>query len=141
MLAKYNKFYVPAYRDDFFNDFVSSRYYGRNYANSPAVNISEENDAFRIEVAAAGLSKKDFKIDLENDLLTISSDRKEDKKESKNRYTRREFNYSSFSRSFQLTDTIDQEAINAQMEDGILKIVLPKKESEVKPGPKSIEIK
>jgi HSP20 family protein len=140
MLANYNKCYVPTYRDDFFNDFVSSRFYGSGYASTPAVNIIEENDEFRIDVAAAGLSKNDFKIDLDADVLTISTEKKEDKKEAKDNYTRREFNFTSFSRSFKLNDTIDQEQIKAEQVDGILTIHLAKKEESVKPGPKSIDI-
>lgn len=140
MLAKYNRCYTPAYRDDFFNDFVSGRYYGRGYASTPAVNISEENDEFRIEVAAPGLAKGDFRIDLNNDVLTVSSERKDEKREKKENYTRREFNFSSFSRSFKLTDAVDQDQINAVHVDGVLTIHLPKKEETVKAGPKSIEI-
>jgi HSP20 family protein len=140
MLTKNNKCYAPTYRDDFFNDFVSSRYYGRGYASTPAVNIKEENDEFIIDVAAAGLSKNDFKIDIESDILTISAERKDDKKEKSDSYTRREFNFASFSRKFQLNDSIDQDQIKADHADGVLTIHLPKKEESVKPGPKSIEI-
>ena len=71
MLAKYNRYYTPAFSDDFFNDFVGRRYYGKGYGSVPAVNIVEDNDGFRIEVAAAGLTKKDFNINIENDVLTI----------------------------------------------------------------------
>lgn len=140
MLAKYNRYYTPAFSDDFFNDLVGRRYYGKGYGSVPAVNIVEENEGFRIDVAAAGLSKKDFNINIENDVLTISAERKEEKKESKKNYTRREFNYGSFSRSFQLNEDIDQESIKAQHENGVLSIHLPKKEESVKPGPRAIEI-
>ena len=140
MIAKYNKCYVPANGDDFFNDFVSRRYYGGGFASTPAVNIVEENDEFRIDVAAAGLSKNDFKIDLDADILTISAEKKEDKKDKKDAYTRREFNYASFSRSFKMNESIDQEQLSAEHHDGVLTIRLPKKEDSVKPGPKSIEI-
>jgi len=141
MLAKYNKCYKPVYNDDFFNNLVSSRYYGRNYGNTPAVNIIESDDQFRIEVAAAGLTKKDFSIHIDKNILTISSNL--DKEDEKNResYTRQEFNYGSFSRSFELDEDIDQEAIKAEHENGVLKIFLPLKEQEVQKGPKSIEIK
>ena len=138
MLAKYNKCYVPAYGDDFFNDSVSRRYYGSGFASTPAVNIVEENDEFRIDVAAAGLSKNDFKIDLDADILTISAEKKQEKDEKKDAYTRREFNFASFSRSFKLNDKIDQEKLKAEHKDGILTIHLPKKEEAVKSGPKSI---
>lgn len=140
MLAKYNKFYTPAFKDDFFNDLVGRRYYGNGYGSMPAVNIIEENDGFRIDVAAAGLSKADFKIDLNNDILTISAERKEEKNEEKQNYTRREFNFGTFSRSFQLNEDINQEAIKAEHNNGILTVHLPKKEESLKSGPKSIKI-
>jgi HSP20 family protein len=141
MISKYNKCYTPAYRDDFFNDFVSRRYYGSGYASTPAVNIIEENDEFRIDIAAAGLSKSDFKIDLEMDILTISAEMKEDNNEQKKNFTRREFNYASFKRSFQLNDKIDTSSIEAKHSDGVLSIHLPKKEEALKPEPRSIKIK
>lgn len=140
MIAKYRNCYSPAYRDDFFNDLVSQKYYGRGFASTPAVNIIEENDGFRIDVAAAGLSKDDFKIHLEDDVLTVSAAKDQDKKDTQSNYTRREFNYTSFSRSFQLDESIDQENVKAEHKDGILKIHLPKREESVKQGPKSIEI-
>ncbi len=140
MLAKYNKCYSPAYRDDFFNDFVSSRYYGKGYASTPAVNIKEEKDEFLIDVAAAGLSKNDFKIDVDSDILTVSAERKDENSEKDDSYTRREFNFTSFSRNFKLDDSIDQDQIKASHKDGVLTIHLPKKEEALKTGPKSIEI-
>jgi HSP20 family protein len=140
MIAKYRNCYSPAYRDDFFNDQVSQKYYGRGFASTPAVNIIEENDGFRIEVAAAGLSKEDFKIHLEDDVLTVSAEKEQDEKDAQGKYTRREFNYTSFKRSFRLDETIDQERVEAEHKDGILNIRLSKREDSVKQGPKSIEI-
>ena len=140
MLVKYNKCYTPTYRDDFFNDRVSSRYYGEGFASKPAVNIIEEDDAFRIEVAAAGLSRKDFSISLEQDILTVSADKKEKKRDKQDSYTRREFNYTNFSRSFRIDESIDQEKLQAKHADGILTIYLPKKEEAAQPGPRNIEI-
>lgn len=140
MLTKYNKCYAPSYRDDFFNDIVSRRYYGDGYASTPAVNIIEENNEFRIDVAAAGLSKKDFNIDLDADILTISAEKKVEKEVKNDAYTRREFNFGTFSRSFKMNDSIDQDQIRAEHKDGILTLHLPKKETAVNAGPKSIEI-
>ena len=105
-----------------------------------ASEILEEN-GYRIDVAVPGLSKKDFNIDLENDVLTISSEQKENKNEKKHNYMRREFSYTSFKRSFQLPETIDQENIKASHDAGILTIQLPKKEEVVQKAPKTIEIK
>ncbi len=140
MIAKYNKMYSPVYRDDFFNDLVPSKYYGKNYASTPAVNIMEEKDGYRIDVAAAGLSKKDFKINVEEDILTVSANKEQEEKENDKHYTRREFNFTSFSRRFVLDERIDQEGIKAEHVDGILKIHLPMKEESIKQGPKSIKI-
>ncbi len=140
MLAKYNRFYVPAYMDDFFNDAVSNRYYGKGYASRPAVNIVEENDEYRIDIAAAGLARDDFKIKIEDDVITVSSEKEESSNEENRNYTRREFNYGNFSRSFRLNEMIDQEKIRAEHRDGVLSVYLPRKEEAVKPGPRSIEI-
>jgi len=104
------------------------------------VNIIEENDGFRIEVAAAGLSKEDFRIHLEDDVLTVSAEKEQEQEDEHSKYTRREFNYTSFKRSFRLDESIDQEAVKAEHANGILKIHLSKREEAVKQGPKSIEI-
>jgi HSP20 family protein len=92
-------------------------------------------------VAVPGLSKKDFHIDLEDEVLTISSDREESKEDKQQSYMRREFRYASFKRSFQLPETVDQEKIKASHDAGILTIRLPKKEEVVQKAPKQIEIK
>jgi len=141
MITRYNKCYVPANRDDFFNDVVSRRYYGNGYASTPAVNILEENDEYKIEIAAAGLRKEDFRLRIENDILTVSSEPGKEKKEEKDRYTRREFNFTSFTRSFKLDEVIDQDSVSAEYAEGILTVRLPKREEALKQGPKSIEIK
>lgn len=94
----------------------------------PSVNIQEEEKQFILELAAPGLKKSDFKINLENHLLTISKEKEEVKEEVKDNYTRREFVYNSFSRSFKLPKTILENKINADYVDGILKITLPKDE-------------
>lgn len=99
--------------------------------NYPAVNIQEEEKQFSLELAAPGLKKADFKINLENHLLTISKEKKEEKEEVKNNYTRREFVYTSFSRSFKLPKTILEGKIKADYVDGILKLTLPKDEKVI----------
>jgi len=98
----------------------------------PAVNIKEENDKFVLELAAPGMKKDDFKINLDNYQLTILAETKNEKKEKEDSYTRREFVYNSFSRSFTLPKTIDIDKIKADYRNGILDIVLPKKEEEAK---------
>lgn len=142
MLARINRRYVPAYWDDFFNDnFFSGFNTVVSKPSAPAVNVVEEDNAFRIEVAAPGLSKKDFSINLENEVLTISSEQKDGKEDKNHRYMRREFRYSSFSRSFQLPESVDVEKIRASHDAGILTIELPKKEEMVQKAPKQIEVK
>jgi HSP20 family protein len=115
-----------------------------NYSSTdttlPAVNVKENDDAFMIEVAAPGMTKDDFKVNYDNGRLTISSERKNEKKNEAENYSRREFSYQSFQRSFNVPENIvSGEKISAQYKDGILNITLPKRE-EVKPKP-SREIK
>src|SRR5437764_156465 len=107
----------------------------------PAVNIRETNENFEVEMAAPGMNKNDFKIELDGNTLTISSERKNDWQEREGeRYTRREFSYESFKRTFQLPkDVVDIEKIQAKYENGVLNLVVPKKE-EVKQKPRMIEI-
>lgn len=101
----------------------------------PSVNITEGKDDYKIEVAAPGLEKKDFNINVENNMLTISSE-KEDKKEEKDEnIVRREFSYSSFSRSFALPEGADADKISASYKEGILNVTIPKREeARVKPA-------
>lgn len=142
MLARINRSYVPAYWDDFFNDNFFNQLNSSNCnGNSPAVNISEDDKAYTIEVAAPGIPSKDFNLEIENDVLTISTERKESKEEKKQNFLRREFNYQSFKRSFQLPETIDQEGIKASHDAGILTLSLPKKEEVVQKAPRQIEVK
>ena len=142
MLAKINRPYVPAYWDDFFNDSFFNGISTHTSQNStPAVNVVEENASYRIEVAAPGVSRKDFHIEVENDVLTISSEQKENKEEKNRRFMRREFSYNSFKRSFQLPESIDQGNIKASHEAGILIIELPKKDEVVQKAARQIEVK
>lgn len=94
----------------------------------PATNILEKENEFHIELAAPGMKKEDFKINLENNVLTISSEQKSETKEENENYTRKEFHYGSFCRSFTLPKNVETEKIKASYEDGILKVDLPKKE-------------
>ena len=100
----------------------------------PSVNIAENTDGFKIEFAAPGLTKEGFKINLDNNVLTVGSEKKEEKEELKENFTRREFNYSSFQRSFTLPDSANGEKISAEYENGILNIEIPKREeAKIKP--------
>lgn len=109
--------------------------------SQPSVNILETADNFKIEMAAPGMEKEDFKLSLENNRLSISSIKEDKKVEESENYTRKEFSYSSFSRTFDLPESVDVEKISANYEKGILMITLPKR-TEAKPQPaKQIEIK
>jgi HSP20 family protein len=121
-------------------DWNDVNYAGKNQT-LPAVNIKETEDSIFIEVAAPGLKKDDFKINLDQNRLSISSERKEEKDEQNDHYTRKEFYYQSFQRYFNVpVETIDGDKISAYYSDGILNISLPKRE-EVKPKPaREIEI-
>jgi HSP20 family protein len=138
MLAKRNENYLPSFFDRFFNnelmDWNNSNFSSTN-TSLPAVNVKETNDDFRIEVAAPGMDKKDFKVNFHNNVLTISSEKKNESTNKNDSYTRKEFSYQSFKRSFTVSENaVNGEKISAKYNDGILEITLPKRD-EVKPQP------
>lgn len=135
MLAIRNLNSLPSLVEEFFNNNYPYSW-NRNWTtvSTPAVNVAESKNEYRIEVAAPGLDKKDFKINLENDLLTISANKEESKEEKDENYTRKEFSYSSFSRTFTLPEIVDGEKISAEHKKGVLTIHVPKlEEHKVKP--------
>ena len=135
-----NSRFLPGFSDDFFGkDFMTDVFDSSANKTIPEVNVLENGDSFKIEVAAPGLDKKDFKIDLNNNVLTISSEKEAKNEDEKENYIRREFSYSSFQRSFSLPESVDQEKIKANHKDGILRIEIPKRD-EAKEKPKK-EIK
>ncbi|MBL7847369.1 MAG: Hsp20/alpha crystallin family protein [Cyclobacteriaceae bacterium] len=106
----------------------------------PSVNIRETEKEFFVEMAAPGLNKKDFKIAVENGMLTISAEKKLEKEEKEKEFTRKEYSYSNFSRSFMLPENINEEKIEAHYEDGILKLQLLKKAIDKAKLVKAIEV-
>lgn len=106
----------------------------------PDANIVENEKDFRIELAAPGLEKKDFKIEVSNGILSVSAEKEKEEKEEKENYRRREFSYSSFSRSFALPDNSLPDKIDAKYENGILRLSLPKKEVTVSKPKKEIKV-
>ena len=123
--------------NSFFNDFFNNEldfYTPRASKFVPAVNVIEEEQEFKIEVAAPGMSKEDFKVNLDKNLLTIEATKEESKESENNNYSRREFGYNSFSRSFNLPNSIDATKIDAKYENGVLNILLPKKEEAIQPS-------
>lgn len=137
--------WLPSIFDDMFKtDWMDNgNTMNRIGTSVPAVNVSENDDHFTLEVAAPGKTKKDFNLELDNGVLTISSEEKKEneKKDNNGRFTRREFSYSSFKRAFTLPETVDVEKISAQYKDGVLMINLPKREDAKVQAKRMIDIK
>ena len=133
---------LPSIVDDFFGKDMLSNVFD-DYQTGiciPAVNIIEGKEDFRIEVAAPGLNKDDFSIDVKNNVLFISSEKSQQDENKAEKIMRREFSYTSFSRSFSLPNTIDTDKITANHKDGILNIVIPKKEEAKEKPARQIKI-
>jgi HSP20 family protein len=126
---------LPAMFNDFFSDFFDDSVMSRDYFKSvPAVNISDRENDYMIEVAAPGFKKEDFKLQIDNDVLSISAEKKDEKSDDNSRFTRKEFSYASFERRFTLPELVESDKINAEYKDGLLSLTLPKKEeAKVKP--------
>lgn len=136
-----NRVLTPGLVDELFGkDFLSNVFEPRRGFSIPAVNIIEEKDEFSIQVAAPGLEKQDFQIDLENEILTISCNKEDKKVENEEQFLRKEFNYCSFSRTFSLPDSIDSDKIKATHKNGILHVTIPKKEEAKHKPAKQIQI-
>lgn len=138
-LVKHNGHYPTLVRGIFGKDLMDDFFAPAFGGSSPAVNVIENEEGYRIELAAPGLHKTDFKVNLDRNRLSIAAQKKNEEGDT-NKYTRREFSYASFQRSFTLPSTVDGEKINATYTDGILSIDLPKREeAKVKPN-RTIEI-
>ena len=125
--------------NDFFNDLFDGMITNDfKRWNTPSVNIVENDEQFKMQLAAPGFTKEDFKISVNDNTLTISAEKKSETNESTERFTRKEFSFNRFSRSFTLTEMVNVEGINASYENGIMLVTLPKLESA---KPKSREIK
>jgi len=142
-LVRFSRNY-PSLFDRFFeNDLFnwSNQNFSSTNTTLPSVNIKEGKENFEVEVAAPGLNKEDFKIELNRELLTISSEKKvENETKEEDCYTCREFSYQSFSRSFTLPNIADGEKIIAKYENGILKVTIPKKEEVISKQSRMIDI-
>lgn len=125
---------LPTVFDDFFkpwNEWFDNGGLMGRMMTVPAVNIVENKNDYTVSLAAPGMKKDDFNIDVEGNMLTISCEKEEKKEEKDEKFTRKEYNYSSFSRSFTLPEEVNRENIEAVYDNGLLKLMLPKKE-EVK---------
>jgi HSP20 family protein len=122
---------MPVFFDEFLGDLLqSNKVFNPNesiFSKAPAINISESETEYQIELAAAGMSKSDFKISIEQNLLSISTEKPEENTEGKLNYTRKEFGYLVFKRNFTLPEgKIDTDKIEAKYDAGVLKLILPK---------------
>jgi len=136
---KKNSSLLPGFNDIFESVLGDTFFTDRRLSSVPAVNISESADHYYIELAAPGLKKDDFRVSVERDMLTISTETKNENLSEGRTYNRKEYSYSAFTRSFTLPESADVEKISASYNDGILKLELPKKE-EAKVVARQIEI-
>jgi HSP20 family protein len=132
LLPSTSSLFNDLFDDDRFMNYTP----GNEWSRIPSANVIEDDNEFKIELAAPGMKKGDFKVDIDNGKLTISSEKEEEKEEKGDTYTRREFSFNSFCRSFLLPDSVDADKIKAKYEDGILRFDLPKK-----PEAKTLKIK
>lgn len=124
----YNSPFAGLMENLFGDDFLTNEY----ASFVPSANVSEEADRYNLELSAPGFEKTDFRISLNNGVLVISGEHKTEKESTEKNYTRKEYNYGSFQRSFTLPEEVNEETIDAKYENGILKVVLPKKEGKIK---------
>lgn len=135
--------YTPAYNHfpSFFRNFMDDDFIGNSRFSVPAINIVDENDHYKVELAAPGMNKSDFEINVENDILTVKG-KKEIKDEDRNdNYIKREFSYAEFSKSFTLPETVNQDKIDANYKSGVLILDLPKLDAAKAKPVKEISIK
>jgi HSP20 family protein len=131
-LVKFGKEHKNGLVNPFFNDVYSllnDSFFNEKFAATvPAVNIAENENAFEVALAVPGLKKEDIKINLEKNVLSISAEKKTETTDENKKFSKREYSYSSFTRSFTLPQSADQNKIEADYTDGILKLTIAKKE-------------
>lgn len=127
----------PNLSDFFGEDWLNSKFYSENWL--PAINVIDNENNYEIEVAAPGLKKEDFNVDVANGILTISGKSEKEKEEKNKNYTRKEFNFNSFSNAFTLPENVDAEKINARYDNGVLHLTLNKKVKEA-PAKKQVSV-
>ena len=132
---------VEGWFDDLFGDGDTLFTEWNRVLTTPAVNVVEKDNVYDIEMAVPGMQKKDFSISIENGMLVVKAEQKDEKKEVKENYRRQEFNFHSFKRSFWLPEDVMADKIDAEYENGVLHIVLPKAQAKPEFKRKLIEIK
>lgn len=122
------------WRDFFDTESLLSTWPGQQRGGLPAINVSEDDKNYNIDIVAPGFKKEDFKVNVADDVLTISAETKSESKENgdNRQYSRREYSYSSFTRSFRLPDNARDDSISASYTDGVLKLIVPKSEQQVR---------
>jgi len=141
-LMKRKENYTPTL-SSVFDDFFNNSFFNNDFtdATMPAVNIKEGEKSYELEFAVPGLNKKDFNIDLNHNVLTVSYEKKNEEAKTEENYTRREYSYESFQRSFTLPEgKINYDKIKANYKDGILKIELPKRDEVITKANQKIAI-
>ncbi len=135
-----NRTSLPSIFNNELNGFFNDDFWGQEkWLTHPSVNILEDENGFTVELAAPGLDKGDFNLDLDHNILTITAEKKTENEENEKGYTRREFNYSKFKRTFTLPESVDKGAIEGTYENGILSVTLPVR-AEAKKVKKTIEV-
>lgn len=138
--ANNNRSLMPGFSDVFDSIFNDTFFSDRMVSRVPAANISESADHYHVELAAPGLKKQDFRINLDRNVLNISVEQTAENEENQKNYSKREYSYNSFVRSFTLPESADESKIDATYNDGVLKIDISKRE-EAKNIRRQIEIK
>ena len=136
--------FTPSLFNEFFkpwNEWFDDSSLINRMITQPAVNIIEDNNQYMVSLAVPGFKKEDFIIDMDGNMLTINSEKEDASEEEDKRFTRKEYSYLSFSRSFTLPEEINREKIEAKYEDGVLKILLPRREAAKALTSKQINIK
>lgn len=141
-LAKQNKTLFPKDWDEWFSDFFSHvpDLSFSSIQNMPAVNVKETDSGFEIEAALPGMKKEDIRVRIDNGILQINAEQKSERESKEDNYTRKEFSYQSFSRSFRLPENVDQDQVEAGYSDGILRLSLLKKSLAPASNGKNIQI-
>lgn len=131
-MSNLSKFNDRGFASPFFRDlFDDTLFNAQSKQTLPAANIAESDKNYSIELAVPGYRKEDFKVKVDKDVLTISAESKSESTEKDKEYTRKEYNYSSFARSFRLPDNVQDDAISAKYDNGILHLHLPKSSTQV----------
>ena len=145
VLTKQNRSFWPKMMQDFFGtenpfDWDEKFWFPEKSVELPSTNVIENDGEFKLELSAPGFEKKDFKIDVQDGVLSISAENKNETEEKRENYRKREFSYNSIRRSFALPENVKEEGIDAKYENGILKLILPKKMVEAEKAKKEISV-